>query len=249
MGGSPHRAAAFAKLVADELDIRFPGGYIRPFGKTERFVLFKIGPVISASHGMGMPSTLILLHELTKLLDYAGCDDPVYLRIGTSGGIGVEAGTVVVSSGALNGELEPWFESVELGQRRRYRTTLDKELTDLLLPPTTDIPVTSGLTMGTDDFYEGQGRMDGALVPGYTEEEKIAFLQKAYNSGVRNIEMESTAIAAFCNRAGIRAGIVCTALLNRLEGDQIESTPDELREYSGRAARIGLRFIRKSLGT
>ena len=247
MGGSPDRAAGFARLVAKELDIRFPGGYIRPLGKTERFVLFKVGPVISASHGMGMPSTLILLHELTKLLDYAGCEDPIYLRIGTSGGVGVEPGTVVVSSGTVNGELEPWFDLVELGNRRRYPTQVDNRLTHQLLACAHDLPVTSGLTMGTDDFYEGQGRLDGALEPGYTDDDKLTFLQKAYKAGVRNIEMESTAIAAFCNRANIRAGILCTALLNRLKGDQIESTPDELQEYSLRAARTGLEFIRRSL--
>ena len=37
---------------------------------------------------MGMPSLSILLHELAKLLHYAKVEDPVFIRLGTSGGIG-----------------------------------------------------------------------------------------------------------------------------------------------------------------
>lgn len=37
-----------------------------------------------------------------------------------------------------------------------------------------------GKTMGTDDFYEGKGRLDGALKPRYTEAEKMAFLRRAH---------------------------------------------------------------------
>lgn len=39
-------------------------------------------------HGMGTPSLSILLHELFKLIHYAGCKDVTFFRLGTSGGIG-----------------------------------------------------------------------------------------------------------------------------------------------------------------
>ena len=39
------------------------------------------------------------------------------------------------------------------------------------------IPCVIGKTMGTDDFYEGQGRLDGAFCE-YTEAEKFEYLQK-----------------------------------------------------------------------
>ncbi len=38
---------------------------------------------------MGVPSATILLHELLKLLKYAGASDVVLFRMGTSGGIGM----------------------------------------------------------------------------------------------------------------------------------------------------------------
>jgi uridine phosphorylase len=61
---------------------------------------------------MGVPSLTILLHELIKLLAHAKAKDPVIIRIGTSGGIGLEPGTVVVSNGAVNGLLKEEHNSV-----------------------------------------------------------------------------------------------------------------------------------------
>ena len=37
---------------------------------------------------MGVPSACILMHELVKLLHYAGAHDVVLFRMGTSGGLG-----------------------------------------------------------------------------------------------------------------------------------------------------------------
>ena len=68
--------------------------------------------MLSVSHGMGVPSLSIMLHEVIKLLSYAGAKDPVIIRIGTSGGIGIAPGTVVVSNGAVNGLLKPEHNNV-----------------------------------------------------------------------------------------------------------------------------------------
>lgn len=63
---------------------------------------------------MGVSSIGILLHELIKLMAYAKCKDPVFIRIGTCGGIGIEGGTVVVSDDAVDSLLESTFEMVTL---------------------------------------------------------------------------------------------------------------------------------------
>ena len=76
-GGSAHRMGEFAQVVADELsasglaDVPF-GLRPTPIAKTDRFSTYKVGPVLMSNHGMGMPSVSILLHEVTKLLHYAG---------------------------------------------------------------------------------------------------------------------------------------------------------------------------------
>lgn len=49
----------------------------------------------------------------------------------------------------------------------------------------------------------GQGRLDGALCS-FSHEEKLEYLRKAYEAGVRNIEMESTVFAAMCRVCGLK---------------------------------------------
>lgn len=63
---------------------------------------------------MGVPSLSILLIELFKLLHYAEAKDPIIFRIGSSGGIGVEPGTVVITNGAVDELLRPYFETVSI---------------------------------------------------------------------------------------------------------------------------------------
>ena len=66
-----------------------------------RYAMYKVGPVLSISHGMGIPSAGILLHEVIKLMYHAGVKDPVFIRLGTCGGIGLPPGTVVVTKGDI----------------------------------------------------------------------------------------------------------------------------------------------------
>lgn len=230
MGGSPDRAYELAKKIEEKLD---KTSTIEQFGKTERTSLYKIGNVISMSHGMGMPSILIFLHEVTKLLEYAGCIDYIFLRIGTSGGIGIEPGTIVLTSEAVNSNFKSVFDHQVLDKTYSFPTNLDSNLIAKIQScvKTTNSFVL-GKTLGTDDFYEGQGRLDGALAPLYTDIEKQDYLQRAFMIGVRNIEMESTAFAAFCMRADIPSVIICVALINRLNGDQILATKEEMKLYT-----------------
>jgi uridine phosphorylase len=230
MGGSPDRAYELAKKIEEKSD---KTSTIEQFGKTERTSLYKIGNVISMSHGMGMPSILIFLHEVTKLLEYAGCIDYIFLRIGTSGGIGIEPGTIVLTSEAVNSNFKSVFDHQVLDKTYSFPTNLDSNLIARIQScvKTTNSFV-FGKTLGTNDFYEGQGRLDGALAPLYTDTEKQDYLQRAFMIGVRNIEMESTAFAAFCLRANIPSVIICVALINRLNGDQIIATKEEMKLYT-----------------
>ena len=109
-----------------------------------------------------------------------------------------------------------------LGKRVRHPTKLDQELVmDLVeLGEEMSFAIASGKTLCTNDFYEGQGRLDGAFCD-YTADDKMAYLQKLNGAGVKNIEMESEAFAALTHRAGIRAAVICVSLLNRLNGDQV----------------------------
>ncbi|XP_060027542.1 uridine phosphorylase 1 isoform X2 [Erinaceus europaeus] len=201
-------------------------------------------------HGMGIPSIAIMLHELIKLLYHARCTDVTIIRIGTSGGIGLAPGSVVITQQAVDAAFRPEFEQMVLGKRVVRSTDLDEQLVVELLQCSKDLnefPTIVGNTMCTLDFYEGQGRLDGALCS-YTEKDKQDYLQAAYAAGIRNIEMESSVFAAMCSACGLRAAVVCVTLLDRLKGDQISSPHEVLIEYQQRPQRLVGYFIKKHLG-
>lgn len=70
--------------------------------------------LLSGQHGMGIPSVGILLHEVIKLMYHARVKDPIFFRIGTCGGIGIDPGTVVISEEAVDGMLRPVLELVRI---------------------------------------------------------------------------------------------------------------------------------------
>jgi len=61
---------------------------------------------------MGIPSVGILLHEIIKLMYHAKAKDPIFFRIGTCGGIGLDGGTVIISEEAVDGLMRPYLELV-----------------------------------------------------------------------------------------------------------------------------------------
>ncbi|NWI30661.1 UPP1 phosphorylase, partial [Sula dactylatra] len=243
VGGSPSRMKAFTAYIAEELELGRPGcDYPNICEGTDRYTMYK--------HGMGIPSISIMLHELIKLLYHAKCSNVTIIRIGTSGGIGLEPGSVVITRQSVDATFKPQFEQVILGKTVARNTNLDEQLAKELMECSKEINqfnTVIGNTMCTLDFYEGQGRLDGAICL-YTEEEKLQYLKEAYDSGVRNIEMESSVFAAMCNFSGVKGAVVCVTLLNRLEGDQISSPHDVIVEYEQRPQKLVGYFIKKRLG-
>ncbi|NWR06177.1 UPP2 phosphorylase, partial [Paradoxornis webbianus] len=207
VGGSPRRMREFARFMRRELGLARPGEDVADIcAGSDRYAMYRAGPVLSISHGMGIPSISIMLHELIKLLHHAKCRDVTIIRIGTSGGLGIEAGSVVITDTAVDSSFQPRFEQVVLGDVVVRSTELDRDLAEELLACSRDIPdfpTLIGHTMCTYDFYEGQGRLDGALCS-FSSEKKLDYLRRAYDAGVRNIEMESTAFAALCGLCGLR---------------------------------------------
>ncbi|XP_006010743.1 uridine phosphorylase 1 [Latimeria chalumnae] len=250
VGGSPSRMKAFIKYIAGELELGDPNDdYPNICAGTDRYCMYKVGPVLSVSHGMGIPSMAIMLHELIKLLYHAKCTDVIIIRIGTSGGIGLEPGSVVITEQSVNAHFKAQFEQVILGKTVVRSTHLDDKIAQELLECSKEMNkfnTVIGNTMCTLDFYEGQARLDGAFCS-YTEKEKLDYLMAAFKSGVRNIEMESSVFAAMCLLSGVRAAVVCVTLLDRLVDDQISSPHDVLVEYQERPQKLVAYFIKKCL--
>jgi uridine phosphorylase len=98
--------------------------------------------------------------------------------------------------------------------------------------------------MSTDDFYEEQGRLDGAICE-HSLEDKMEFLKNLSGLGVKNIEMEAGYFAAFTHHLGIKAGVICVALINRLEGDTVRSKKKDLVEFEKFPIQVLLGYIKK----
>ncbi|XP_073235923.1 uridine phosphorylase 1-like [Porites lutea] len=247
MGGSTSRIKEFAKFIQNELkDYLKADQEPSNLSKSDRYVLYKVGPVLAVNHGIGVPSLMVIMHETLKLLHYAEAEHVRFFRIGTSGGLGLEPGTVVITTRAVNALLEPFSEQVILGKVVKFPTPLDEQLRKELLDCSGDILTAVGDTMCTHDFYEGQGRLDGAFCD-YTLDDKLKFLQKIHDAGVRNIEMESASFAAMCNRANVSAAVLCVTLLDRLKGDQVTLTKEQHEDMQMRPARLVAKYIKKTL--
>jgi len=242
LSGTPSRAHSIAKHAQEEL---FPSQELLPVGSTERYSMFVCGSLLSSSHGMGKPSVSILLHELAKLFAFIGTK-PVFVRVGTCGGIGLEPGTVVISSGTLNGLLEPHHRFCILGKTVTRPSVLDTDLAHQFHEVAVEKSIRAeiGLTMSTDDFYEEQGRLDGAICE-HSLEDKMEFLKNLSGLGVKNIEMEAGYFAAFTHHLGIKAGVICVALINRLEGDTVRSKKKDLVEFEKFPIQVLLGYIKK----
>jgi len=216
-----------------------------------RYSVYKVGPVLCLNHNIGASPLGVVLHEIFKLLHYADIksEHVTMFRIGTSGGLGYDAGTVVITDKVIDAAKRNHFHSVECGVIRPLPCRIDQDLAAEVKAAADRIscPSVVGGTMGTDDFYLGQGRVDGAFCD-YGESDKKRFLQELYEEyGIVNMEMEAHILSAFTYRAGIRCSIVCTTIINRLHGDQIQYTHEELAEFEQRPLNVVIEFIRSKL--
>ncbi|KAL3837478.1 hypothetical protein ACJMK2_022832 [Sinanodonta woodiana] len=250
-GGSPKRMEKFASFMAKELHLKIPAGMTLQniSHGSDRYVLYKVGPVLSVSHGMGIPSLSIVFHEILKLLHHAGCTDVKMFRLGTSGGLGLDPGTVVISEGAVDGLLRPYMEIATLGMILQHPAFLDKELNEELLTIAEELGFKAviGKTMCTYDFYEGQARLDGAFCD-FNEDHKMSFLKRIHERGIKNIEMESLCFAAMAFRARVKSAVLCCTIIDRLKGDQITASHEALEEWQERTQKIISRYVQKQLG-
>jgi uridine phosphorylase len=106
---------------------------------------------------MGLPSLSIMLNEMFKLLHYAEVTDVTFIRIGTSGGVGIEPGTVVITNGAINSQLREGYDLDINGVPISFPCQLDQKLASELFNTAQQLTYMAemGKTLCANDFYEG----------------------------------------------------------------------------------------------
>lgn len=223
---------------------------ILTFPKKERFSTYYTSDVLFSSHGMGMPSMSIALEELMKLVYYVKkgnleeINKVFWARVGTSGGL-VEPSTIVISTEGLCSNFKP-YKLFILGKNYTFDSRFPVRIINKIINANADsnIKIIKGKTVGANTFYLEQNRTDGAMSL-FGENEKLKWLKKAENLGIRNIEMEAPLMAGFLNHWGFKNfADICCVLVNRLEGDQVSLTKKELEEYSINAEKVLFNYLK-----
>jgi uridine phosphorylase len=251
LAGSGHRIQEFA-AVWSQLN---GGAQIVALPKEERFVTRYCAGVLFASHGMGMPSASIALQELMRMVyflkggDLAALDEVFWARVGTSGGVGLEGGSIVVTTEGVMADLQPyrvlngglgeyWFDST-------YPPGIVDEV--IAANAARGLTVVAGKTVAGNEFFLEQFRLDGAVCM-ETPDTKMAWLEWIHDNGVRNIEMEGAMLVGYLNHWGFpKFAMICCALLNRLHGDQVTATPEQLHTYSEDSGVALFNYLRATL--
>lgn len=183
------------------------------------------------------------------------------------GGIGVSPGTICITNRAFDPLFNEFVELKICLKSVRRSTKMDTRVADELSTladlvgkeqtmPTDDadadagelekFEIKKGATIGTNDFYEEQGRTNGAICE-HSLADKRKFLEKAKQMGVINMEMESNHLAAMCNKLSVPFGVVCVALNNRLQDDRVLLSSRQMAQFERRLFWIISQFIRKRL--
>jgi len=252
LAGSADRICEFASHWS-ELN---GGSEILAFPKADRFTTRYTAGVLFVSHGMGMPSASIALQELMRMVfflkrgDVDAMDQVFWCRVGTSGGVGLPAGTVVVSTEGLMVDLQPYRVLNGGNGVHRFDCRFPVSTYEAIIAANADVSdlsVVSGKTVASNEFFLEQFRLDGAVCLA-SPEEKMNWLRWLNSNGVRNIEMEGAMLAGYLNHWGFsRFAMICCTIINRLEGDQLTATPDELRKFSEDAGAAMFNYLTSDL--
>ena len=208
LSGDPERARLIAqsylhsvRLLSENRGLNSYLGFL-PNGKA----------LLSATSGMGAPSTSIVVNELIQV------GIRLIIRVGTCGSIQehVSVGSIVITSAALcrqgaANDIAP----VE------YPAAADPFVTVALAEAARELKVKyhMGITASVDTFYEGQERTQSVnrhllrSLRGITEE---------YRSlNVLNYEMECGTLLKMAGVYGFRAGCVCGVVAQRTVAEEV----------------------------
>jgi len=224
--------------------------------KEDRFVTRYCAGVLFASHGMGMASASIAVQELMRMVFFLkggnleAMSEVFWARVGTSGGVGLPGGSVVVTTEGVMADLGPYRLLKGGSGEYRFDGSFPTDVAEAIVAAgaSAGIPVEMGRTVAGNEFFLEQFRLDGAVCM-ETPESKMAWLEWINAEGVRNIEMEGAMFAGYLNHWGFpRFAMICTTLLNRLEGDQVTASKEELKAFSKRSGDVLFRYLTTTLG-
>jgi uridine phosphorylase len=182
------------------------------------------------STGIGPDNIEIVLAEVMEITDH-----PTLIRIGSSGALQPEIrpGDLIVSIGAVRLE-----NTTEFYVHPGYPAIAHRDVVWALEAACieTGAPYHVGLTATASGFYAPQGRAMRTLPVRYPD-----LAEELRRQRVANLEMESSALFVLAGLAGLRAGTVCAAYAQRVDGTFLEGAAKEAAE--ARCIDVGLAGI------
>lgn len=222
--GDPSRVAKVAERF-DSIELERSNREI-----TTATGMFRGMRVSAMSTGMGPDNIEIVLAEVMEITDQA-----TLVRIGSSGALQPEiaGGDLIVSTGAVRLEnttdfyVHPGYPAIP---HRDVVWALEAACREL------GVRYHMGLTATASGFYAPQGRAMRTLPVRYPD-----LAEELRRQRVANLEMESSALFVLAGLAGLRAGTVCAAYAQRVDGTFLEGAAKEAAE--ARCIDVGLAGI------
>jgi len=214
-----------SRRLAEELAKSIGQKTVEPIGLQDRFLMFKVGTTFVSSTGVGNSSISILLQELNKMLVTAGCKDVEFIRIGYGLGIGVDASSVVIPRGVINGKFAHTHNVISCGKMQTRLTLLDPALPTQLSSNSNDSGSLPPLAIGVQvpACIQGGGQVDKA------------HLRMLALAGGRVVSYDAGCFSAFCTKLGIRAAMVIGITRDLLKDGEDSQTRCWPREAETRA--------------
>jgi uridine phosphorylase len=211
--GDPGRVAKVADRW-DEVSLRRSNREITTATGTYRGM-----PISAMSTGMGTDNVEIVLAEVMEITDR-----PTFIRVGSSGSLQPEIalGDLVISIGAVRLE-----NTTDFYVHPGYPAIAHRDVVSALEIACQQLGFAHhlGLTATASGFYAPQGRAMRTLPVRYPQ-----LAEELRRQGVANLEMESSALFVLASLAGLRAGTVCAAYAQRIEGTFLEGAAKEAAE-------------------
>jgi len=95
-----------------------------------------------------------------------------------------------------------------------------------------------GITASTDTFYCGQGRPG---FKGYLPSHKENILKDMQKAKVKNFEMEGGCLLTLASLFGIKAGMVCVVIADRIKGGLVVT--DEMEQSAALVASEAIKIL------
>jgi uridine phosphorylase len=196
--GDPFRVPMIAEFLTDVKEVAHQREHRTMTG------YYKGKHITATSTGMGCPSTAIAVEELARV----GVTS--FIRVGSSAGLqaGIEPGDLLISEGTLRNDgttaayAHHGFPAVP-----DLKIAVELHRIALELSAGSSTQVFSGINASDDAFYAEGPEWIGEL----------------NRLGILNVEMESSALYVVARLRGLRAGMICAASSNLVDGASLYS--------------------------